>query len=233
MASPIRAFVERNFHPLLDVAVELTNDCNIMCSYCYRKDREVGYMDAGLFRRVIDQIPRYCRVALSFAGESIMHPQFEELSEYAIERGFRHVGVYSNGITKYDRRLEVTIMPKPPPFIITRDMKWKEDYGLVPKFDYCTSLYRYMAVLWDGRVVRCCADVAGKLIIGDVNNHSLRDVWYSREYEVLRKKGHCDGCEVYKYDCVGDTIRYNEKHGHDSQKSVQVLLETPPITCKN
>jgi MoaA/NifB/PqqE/SkfB family radical SAM enzyme len=195
----------------MDVAVELTNDCNITCSYCYRKDRKVGYMDATLFKQVIDQIPRYCRVALSFAGESIMHPQFKELSEYAMKKRFRKVTLYSNGIPQYDKRLNIIVMPKPPPFIMTRDMKWKEDYSLVPEYDYCTSLYRYMAVLWDGRVDICCKDVAGHLIVGDANTQRLKDIWHCRQYEVLRKKGHCDGCEVYRYNCVGDAMAYYEK----------------------
>jgi len=211
MVHPIRKFIEKHFHPLLDVAVELTNDCNIDCAYCYRKDRTVGYMNPVLFKRVIDQIPRYCRVALSFAGESIKHPQFQELFEYALKKRFRKLILYSNGIPQYDRRLTVVVMPKPPPFIMTRDMKWKENYPLVPKYDYCSSLYRYMAVLWDGKVDICCKDVAGRLIVGDANTQWLKDVWRCREYQLLRKKGNCDGCEVYKYDCMGDAMEFYEK----------------------
>lgn len=41
----------------------------------------------------------------------------------------------------------------------------------------CYYLRNYIAVLWDGRVALCCMDYEGKVIIGDLNKESLRDIW--------------------------------------------------------
>ena len=43
-----------------------------------------------------------------------------------------------------------------------------------------------MMILWYGRVVPCCSDYDGKLILGDANKQTLQEIWDS--YEWLREK---------------------------------------------
>lgn len=49
-----------------------------------------------------------------------------------------------------------------------------------------------MQVLWDGRVVPCCYDFDGKMILGDLHKESVTDVWNGKAYndfrEIHRKK---------------------------------------------
>jgi radical SAM protein with 4Fe4S-binding SPASM domain len=50
----------------------------------------------------------------------------------------------------------------------------------------CWALLNTMSVLWDGRVVPCCMDYDGKLILGDVNKNTLTEIWHQSQW--LRKQ---------------------------------------------
>ncbi|MEX2720399.1 MAG: radical SAM/SPASM domain-containing protein [Candidatus Wukongarchaeota archaeon] len=188
------------FKFLTSVNVELTNDCNMNCEWCFAKKRKVGYMDFDLFRSVINQIPKFCRVCLSFGGESGLHPDFDEMVEYARKRGFRELLLYSNGTLTY-KNIKVICLPKPPPkIIIDENFKIIENKAnLKPSYNYCKSLFRTCVILWNGDVTLCCHDLKGKRVIGNIKNNSLKDIWNCDKYKKLRKKGFCDNCEVFRY----------------------------------
>lgn len=68
--------------------VEPTNACNLKCYICPRNKsgREVGYMDFGLYTRIIDQCREYRQLRmLNFHkdGESLLHPKLFEMIKYA------------------------------------------------------------------------------------------------------------------------------------------------------
>jgi MoaA/NifB/PqqE/SkfB family radical SAM enzyme len=50
----------------------------------------------------------------------------------------------------------------------------------------CWGLHRTMNILWDGRVVACCMDYDGKLVLGDVNQHSLIEIYHRANW--VRKR---------------------------------------------
>ncbi len=83
------------------VVLELTPLCNLACRMCprhYIKDTE-GYMDAGLFRKLVDEVTqeRPDAILLPFwRGESCMHPDFAALIDYALSREVR-VHLSTNG----------------------------------------------------------------------------------------------------------------------------------------
>lgn len=75
----------------LHVDIEITNACNLRCCMCERNmmKRKVGYMDFGLFRSIIDQCAEFdiYSVKLNLWGESVLHPDFFKMIEYAKGRG--------------------------------------------------------------------------------------------------------------------------------------------------
>jgi len=50
----------------------------------------------------------------------------------------------------------------------------------------CQSLLNSITILWDGRVVPCCLDFDGKLILGDANKQTLIEIWHQSHW--LRQK---------------------------------------------
>ncbi|MBL7068251.1 MAG: radical SAM protein [Candidatus Omnitrophica bacterium] len=71
----------------LHVDIEVTNACNLKCSMCERNmmTRKIGYMDYGLFCRIIDQCAEYriTSVKLNLWGESILHKEIFNMVRYA------------------------------------------------------------------------------------------------------------------------------------------------------
>ena len=56
------------------------------------------------------------------------------------------------------------------------------------KQDYtCFWPWSRLVVLWDGRVVPCCYDYDAKVVLGDLNKQTLKEVWNSKEMQNFRK----------------------------------------------
>ena len=52
----------------------------------------------------------------------------------------------------------------------------------------CYRPWLTFTVLWDGRVSLCCADFDGKTILGDLNTHSIAEIWNAEAYRDVRRQ---------------------------------------------
>lgn len=85
---PIQAGVLTPFPQHLDI--ELTNVCNLRCVMCPRNEmtRKLGFMPTEVFKRIVDEMAVHSAntpmegVWLHLYGESILHPEFIELTRY-------------------------------------------------------------------------------------------------------------------------------------------------------
>lgn len=73
--------------------------CNLRCTYCpraYLSDSR-GFIDSGIFRKIIDEASVYpdTIIVLHRRGESLLHPQFNELLRY-IAGKFKEVQLATN-----------------------------------------------------------------------------------------------------------------------------------------
>ena len=71
--------------------VESTNHCNLRCIMCPTGlgviRRPKGYMDLGLFRRIVDEMAPFApAIVLHSWGEPMMHPELFEMIRYARSR---------------------------------------------------------------------------------------------------------------------------------------------------
>lgn len=80
--------------------VEPTSICNLRCVMCPNKDlkkEDKGFMDMGLFRKIIDEAaPWVYDVHLLHRGESLLHPEFFVMARYASENHVR-TKLHTNG----------------------------------------------------------------------------------------------------------------------------------------
>lgn len=76
----------------------------------------------------------------------------------------------------------------------------------------CLALWNYVVVMWNGDVVPCCRDYDGKMVLGNLNQESLEDVWNSEKMQKLRKEhiGHNYDNPLCK-DCI-EWYGYSQKH---------------------
>ena len=68
------------------IGLELTNNCNLECIHCFRKkmNKDLGYMDVDLFKKLVDEICTYPVAFLRIVGrgEPALHPELEQIMEY-------------------------------------------------------------------------------------------------------------------------------------------------------
>ena len=71
-----------------------------------------------------------------------------------------------------DKPHEMTIDPK---------------YHRQPRLKPCQDIYVIYNILWNGDVVPCCRDSNGSVILGNVRENTLEEVWNSERYRRARK----------------------------------------------
>ncbi len=71
--------------------IENTNACMMRCKMCPRKNmkRKVGFMDMGLFKKIIDQARWNDHVYLHLFGDPLMHPKLVEMVQYCTDKGIK------------------------------------------------------------------------------------------------------------------------------------------------
>ena len=55
-------------------------------------------------------------------------------------------------------------------------------------FSWCRRLMEQIYILYDGRMVQCCADWDQRSMMGDLTTNSLADIWYGRRYSDYRRR---------------------------------------------
>jgi MoaA/NifB/PqqE/SkfB family radical SAM enzyme len=69
------------------VNIEISNICNLQCSFCPPVERAGEQMSEALFRRVVEQVaPVTDQVCLHLMGEPLAHPRLAQLVEICSER---------------------------------------------------------------------------------------------------------------------------------------------------
>jgi len=77
--------------------VEITNVCNLSCSFCHGTKRERGQMSLGQFARVVSNLKGVTEyLYLHILGEPLTHPMLPTFIEYATKSGYK-VAITTNG----------------------------------------------------------------------------------------------------------------------------------------
>ena len=88
------------------ITVELTNDCNVSCTFCNRQKiaMDIGYMSEALFYKIVDEASEHLPMKLVpfFRGEPLMHPKIVEFIKYAKRKGIGPIQMASNALLLND-----------------------------------------------------------------------------------------------------------------------------------
>lgn len=88
------------------VYVEITNICNLNCSFCPTTSRKKEYMSVDNFKNIAKEISSYTPcIYLHIKGEPLMHPHLKEIISIAREYGL-YVNIVTNG-TLLKENLEI------------------------------------------------------------------------------------------------------------------------------
>lgn len=79
------------------VYIEITNACNLNCSFCNNNQRKKEYMSFDDFKHVIKEIKVYTNyIYLHVKGEPLLHPELEEILKECEENEIQ-VNITTNG----------------------------------------------------------------------------------------------------------------------------------------
>ena len=79
------------------IYIEITNACNLNCSFCIKNKRKVNYMTLYNYKYIIDKINNYTKeIYLHILGEPLLHPLFKDFLRIACEKKFK-VNLTTNG----------------------------------------------------------------------------------------------------------------------------------------
>jgi len=93
------------------VNIEISNVCNLKCSFCPAGEADQQVMDVARFRAVIDQVaPVTEEVVLHLLGEPLGHPEFVRILD-ACEAARVPVNIVTNGVLMTGDRPEQLLRP--------------------------------------------------------------------------------------------------------------------------
>ncbi|MGL5964381.1 MAG: radical SAM/SPASM domain-containing protein [Fusobacteriaceae bacterium] len=79
------------------VYIEISNICNLKCSFCPTTKRKAQYMSTDNFTRILKEVKEYTKhIYLHVKGEPLFHPNLFELLEIAKKEDF-FVNITTNG----------------------------------------------------------------------------------------------------------------------------------------
>lgn len=99
------------------VYIEITNVCNLKCSFCLPHNRENRFMSFDEFKLVLDKIKPYTNyIYLHVKGEPLLHPEVDTFIEYAYNEGF-FINLTTNAtllkehlhVTKFLRQINISL----------------------------------------------------------------------------------------------------------------------------
>lgn len=93
------------------IYVEITNSCNLKCSFCPENKREKLFMRLNEFENIIKQIKDYTNlIALHVKGEPLLHPDLEKILKICEENDIL-VNITTNA-TLLEKNLDMLIASK-------------------------------------------------------------------------------------------------------------------------
>jgi radical SAM protein with 4Fe4S-binding SPASM domain len=79
------------------VYIEITNVCNLACSFCPQTARQPEFMKLETFNKILEQIkPHTDYIYFHVKGEPFLHPQIDKFLDLSYEKGFK-VNITTNG----------------------------------------------------------------------------------------------------------------------------------------
>ncbi len=93
------------------VHVEISNICNLQCSFCPEVIRQKQLMNVELFQSIIRQISPFTKqVALHLMGDPLVHPHLQDFVEICAAAEVR-IFLVTNGVLLKDKQTELLLHP--------------------------------------------------------------------------------------------------------------------------
>ena len=146
--------------------VEITNLCNLRCSFCPGTGREERFMTPEAFAVLADRLRgRVKYLYFHVMGEPLLHPRLGELLDIAGENGFR-VCLTTNGTLLEEA--EGTLLSSPALHKVSVSLHSAEGNGL-------EDLARYLSGVWDSALTLSRTGVICALRLWNIGGAEARN----------------------------------------------------------
>jgi radical SAM protein with 4Fe4S-binding SPASM domain len=72
------------------VYIEITNVCNLACSFCPKTQRSPEFMKLDAFSNILDQVKEYTDyIYFHVKGEPLLHPELDKFLDLSFEKGLK------------------------------------------------------------------------------------------------------------------------------------------------
>lgn len=123
----------RPMKPFRKIYVEISNRCNLRCSFCPGTARPLGAMTEENFARLLPKLAPFTDfLYFHLMGEPLCHPQLERFLELAGEAGFRVI-LTTNGTLL--SRMEKVLLAAPALHKVNISLQAFEGSGMAMDFD--------------------------------------------------------------------------------------------------
>ena len=141
MYRPVQLVSRPAERTLKRVYVEITNICNLRCSFCPGTRREKRYLPPEEFRVLAERLRPYASyLYLHVMGEPLLHPQLGELLHISWEMGFK-ICLTTNGVLLPDR--QALLLSGPPLHKVSVSLHCMEGNGAGELGGYLRGAWEY------------------------------------------------------------------------------------------
>jgi radical SAM protein with 4Fe4S-binding SPASM domain len=132
------------------IYIEISNICNLQCSFCPEVERGKKIMAADDFEIVIGKVKDHTeQVTLHLMGEPLAHPEFSKIVAMAEEQGV-HINLTTNGLL-LKRYKEKELLSPAVRQINFSVQSYKDNFPNRPLKDYLTPLLEFTKFLNERR----------------------------------------------------------------------------------
>lgn len=126
------------------IIIDVTEFCNLACIHCpqseFVKSEAFGgrHLDVALHKKLIDEVARdgkgYCKyLRYTGQGETLLHPQFIEMIQYAAKHSGVPINITTNGMLLTEKKAKALLEAGVDVFDISIDAHTPETYAIVRK----------------------------------------------------------------------------------------------------
>ena len=120
------------------IYIEITNVCNLNCSFCQKIDRQLEFMNVETFKTIIKNIKEYTDyIYLHVKGEPLLHKEIYNFIDIAGKEGLK-VNITSNGTILNHKILELEGLRQ-----FNFSLHSFEEKSGINKIDYIQSILEY------------------------------------------------------------------------------------------
>lgn len=202
-----------DYPPLVQVGISAI--CNLQCPECYHRiySKKSEYnpvlMDFGVFKKIVDEMENFpSSIILRFLGrgESLMHPQLEEMISYAKSKLPGPVALITNGQLLSGDRINSLLMTKIDVIDISIDALTAKTYSRVRSGNYNDLVQKVNKLIYFRNKEKYPTKIMVSFLVQPENYfeaEGFRKTWNKKVDKVIFRKYHTYGGKIPEKFCAG------------------------------